>query len=70
MISRKMLDGIVSLDGARLTAVLKTLVVSVGLPSDTVNEKTAGKIRAVLSRLTDEDLSRISTLAEIYKNGG
>lgn len=70
MINRKMLDGIVSLDGARLTEVLKTLVVSVGLPSDTVNEKTAGKIRAVLSRLTDEDLSRISTLAEIYKNGG
>lgn len=56
----------------RLLSMLKIVLGSAGvdLGGKQIDAKTVRKIRALLSEVTDEDIERVTYLAERYKHGG
>ena len=72
MINKAMIDKMLSLDDDRLVMMLKMVLSGAGidLSSKPIDKKTIPKLRALLSEITDDDLSRIMFLADRFKNGG
>jgi len=72
MINKKSIDKLLEMPDDRFLAMMKLLLGSTGVDiSDRkFDEKNVRKIRAVLKEVTDEDLIRIDTLIQRYREGG
>lgn len=72
MINKAVIDSMLSLPDDRLIMMLKTVGMGVGFDfgGKNIDKKTICKIRALLSELTDDDISRALYLSEKYRNGG
>lgn len=72
MFNKSMIDKMLEMPDDKLLAMLKLVLGSSGIDmgNKRIDAKTVRKIRALLSAVTDEDIERVSCLAEIYKNGG
>ena len=72
MINKKSIDKLLEMPDDRFLAMLKILLTSTGVDvsGKKFDEKTVKKIRAVLRAVTEEDLERIDTLMQRYKEGG
>ena len=72
MINKAMIDKMLEMQDDKLVTMLKMVLASTGvdISSKPIDKKTVGKIRALLTEITDEDLSRVFYLADRFKNGG
>lgn len=72
MINKAMIDKVCELPDEKMLAMLKIILSGVGvdISSKPIDEKTIPKIRALLEEVTDDDISRLTRLADVYKNGG
>lgn len=72
MINKAMIDKMLEMPDDKLVTMLKMVLASTGvdISSKPIDKKTVGKIRALLTEITDEDLSRVFYLADRFKNGG
>ena len=72
MINKSMIDKMLEMPDDRFLAMLKIVLAGAGidLGKKSPDAKTVKKLRALLSRLTDADIERVTYLAECYKNGG
>lgn len=72
MFNKSMIDKMLTMPDDRLLSMLKLVLGSSGINmgDNKIDAKTVRKIRALLSKITDDDIERVSYLAEVYKNGG
>lgn len=72
MFNKSMIDKMLTMPDDRLLSMLKLVLGSSGINmgENKIDAKTVRKIRALLSKITDDDIERVSYLAEVYKNGG
>lgn len=72
MFNKSMIDKMLTMPDDRLLSMLKLVLGSSGIDmgDNKIDAKTVRKIRALLSKITDDDIERVSYLAEVYKNGG
>ena len=74
MINKAMLDSMLALalDDDKLVLLLKTLLSGAGvdISSKPIDKKTVRKVRALLSKVTDGDIARVTYLYDIFRNGG
>ena len=72
MINKSIIDKMLDLPDDKMVMMLKIILSNSGmdLPDKQIDSKTVAKIRAVLSEVTDEDIGRVSYLAERFRNGG
>ena len=72
MLNKKSIDKLLEMPDDRFLAMLKLLLGSTGVDVSgrKFDERTVRKIRAVLYSVTEEDLERIDTLMQRYKEGG
>lgn len=70
--NKKTIEKMLEMPDDRLLAMLKIVLGSAGidLGKKSPDAKTVKKIRALLSEITDEDIARVTYLAERYRNGG
>ena len=67
-----MIDKMLAMPDDRLMAMLKIVLSGTGvnIPADKINAETVAKIRALLTEVTDDDISRLMYLADVFKSGG
>jgi len=72
MINKKSIDKLLEMPDERLLAMLKLLLGGTGIDisGKKFDHETIRRIRAVLQEITDEDLERIDTLMQRYRDGG
>ena len=72
MLTKKTIDQMLALPDDKMAAMLKLVLSTAGADTSGLrfDERTARRLRAVLTELTDGDLARISTLAERWRTGG
>lgn len=72
MINKAMIDKMLEMPDDRLLAMLRIVMSSSGidLGGKTPDAKTIRKIRALLREITDDDIERVTYLADRYKHGG
>ena len=72
MINKSMIDKMLEMPDERLLAMLRIVLGSAGIDmgKKAPDAKTVRRIRALLSEITDEDIKRVTYLADRYKNGG
>ena len=72
MINKSMIDKMLEMPDDRFLAMLKIVLAGAGidLGKKTPDAKTVKRLRALLSCITDEDIERVTYLAQCYKNGG
>lgn len=71
MINKKNIDKMLEMSDERLWSMLKLVLggTGVNLGNGEMNPKTVRKLRALLSEVTDDDITRVLYLADIYKRG-
>ena len=71
MINKKNIDKMLEMSDERLWSMLKLVLggAGVNLGGGEMNPKTVRKLRALLSEVTDDDITRVLYLADIYKRG-
>jgi len=72
MLDKAMLDKMLAMPDERLLAMLRLVLAGAGvdLGGKMPDAKTVKKIRALLCKVTQNDLDRVEYLADCYKNGG
>lgn len=72
MINKSNIDKMLEMPDDKLCMMLKVILSGMGVDvSDKkFDEKSVRKIRALLEEVTDEDIERITYLANRYKHGG
>ena len=80
MINKSLIDKMLAMPDDKLLAMMRIILSGSGIALsgdkdkkgkglDRVDEKTLRKLRSVLAEVTDEDIERITYLAEVYQNG-
>lgn len=81
MINKSLIDKMLAMPDDKLLAMMKIILSGSGISlsgdkdkkgkgTDRMDEKTIRKLRSVLAEITDEDIERVTYLAEVYQNGG
>ena len=72
MINKAMIDKMLEMPDDKLVMMLRMVLSGTGIDisSKPIDKKTVGKIRALLTEITDDDLTRVFYLADRFKNGG
>lgn len=72
MINKKSIDKLLEMPDDRFCSMLKLLLAGAGVDTSgkKFDEKTVGKIRAVLEEINEDDLERIDILMQRYRDGG
>ena len=72
MITKKTIDQMLALPDDRMAAMLRMILSAAGADTSGMkfDERTVRRLRAVLGELTENDLARISTLADRWRTGG
>ncbi len=74
MLNKALIDKMLLMPDDKLLVMLKILLSGAGIElpgKDTceIDRKTLRKLRRVLSEITDDDIGRVTCLAEVYKHG-
>ena len=72
MINKAMIDKMLALPDDKMLLMLKIALSGAGvdIPSNKIEANTVSKIRSLLAEMTDDDLGRLTYLAERFRSGG
>ena len=74
MLNKAMIDKMLAMPDDKLLVMLKIVLSGSGVElsgkgTDGIDKKTLRKLRGVLTEITDDDIGRVTRLAEVYRHG-